>query len=164
LKLDPATFKHVGRKYFKDAKKVVFVDYDRAGRPSVVTLENTDPETFISLEIVYNVDPETGMQRDTAEIMSYGAIELYRHAAHYTKDKNHVWFENKIMEHADPATFEFISPEYTKDKNHVYYEGKLVEGADPGTFKEAASLGYQWMDNKNTYESGKKVVRDFSFQ
>lgn len=37
---------------------------------------------------------------------------------------------------ADAATFEIVLEQYARDKNHVFYEDRIVDGADVATFKE----------------------------
>ncbi len=55
------------------------------------------------------------------------------------KDKNHVFIDAVILEHADPNTFEQIKEYYWRDKNNVYivrygYTDARIKGADPKTF------------------------------
>lgn len=53
----------------------------------------------------------------------------------YAKDGKNVYRVGKIIEGADPATFEVLSHKaYAKDRFAVYFWGKKVEGADPQTF------------------------------
>jgi uncharacterized membrane protein (DUF485 family) len=43
---------------------------------------------------------------------------------HYGKDKNHVFYKNKIIQGADPKTFHYDKDKYNwKDKNNCYYYG-----------------------------------------
>lgn len=51
------------------------------------------------------------------------------------KDRNSVYFEDKIIEQADPATFQIVAEGYSKDKQHVFYHHKILNGADPVLFK-----------------------------
>ena len=46
----------------------------------------------------------------------------------YSKDGNHVYMENRVLEDADPGTFVIVADQsrkkseiYTKDDRHVYY-------------------------------------------
>lgn len=54
----------------------------------------------------------------------------------YCKDKNHVYYGEKLIPDADPETFEVLSPKYAKDKNHVYDEGELLPDYTPDDFNE----------------------------
>ncbi|MBW1295041.1 DKNYY domain-containing protein [Aquimarina litoralis] len=77
------------------------------------------------------------------------------------KDKNHVYFNEKVLEGAQPKTFEIISTEktetkyqyhyYFKDTTTVYYFRNPIKGANPATFqylwgdfsKDTAAIFYQ---------------------
>ena len=48
-----------------------------------------------------------------------------------SKDKNHVYYENRTLGDADPDTFEALNEDYAKDKNNVYNYGEIIEGANP---------------------------------
>jgi len=47
---------------------------------------------------------------------------------------NFVYSGENIIEEADAKTFEHLGYGYSKDKNNVYLHDKIVEGADPATF------------------------------
>jgi len=73
----------------------------------------------------------------------------------YYNDKNHVYFENKIIEDADSKSFEFIGWMYAKDKNNAYYRGKKIDNVDILTFEHA---GTWYAKDKNViYVHGKKI-------
>lgn len=68
------------------------------------------------------------------------------------KDKNNVFKDASILEHADPNTFEQVKEYYWKDKNNVYLlqfggTDNRIENADPKTFK--VIKGYNWTHDKN---------------
>lgn len=52
----------------------------------------------------------------------------------YAKDTNYVFYEGKILERADPKTFEFLKEEYAKDAESLFYRGEKIQGADIETF------------------------------
>lgn len=54
----------------------------------------------------------------------------------YCKDKNHIYYGDKLIPDADPETFEVLSLKYAKDKNHVYDEGKIMPDYTPDKFEE----------------------------
>lgn len=78
----------------------------------------------------------------------------------YAKDKNHAYYDGKIIESADPQSFEFINGKYTKDKNHVFYYDEIIFGANPKTFKLVENSfyknieAYDGKDNNNIYING----------
>ena len=63
--------------------------------------------------------------------------------APYAKDKHYVYRNGRVINEADPKTFQILHVNkdpntcyggYTKDKNHIYYCGSVVPDADPSTF------------------------------
>ena len=60
---------------------------------------------------------------------------------HYTKDKNGAYYYSKLVEDADPETFEVISAYYAKDADRVYCASgisasvKNIDSADSKTFE-----------------------------
>lgn len=56
----------------------------------------------------------------------------------YSKDKQHVYYKDKLIPDADPETFEIISSQYAKDKNHIYEAGKILPDYSPDHFEEDA--------------------------
>lgn len=56
----------------------------------------------------------------------------------YSKDKNHVYYKDKLIPEADPETFEILSTRYAKDKNHIYEAGEILPGYTPETFRKDA--------------------------
>ncbi|NDW10806.1 DKNYY domain-containing protein [Dysgonomonas sp. 520] len=81
-------------------------------------------------------------------------IGLYDHRVG-AKDKNHVYFENKVIEGLDPSSVEYIGRKYFKDKNSVYFETQKIERADPNTFNLIAINYYYASDKSHLYYEGK---------
>ncbi len=59
----------------------------------------------------------------------------------YSKDKNHVYFESKILKEADVNSFTIIPHEesldgfhFAKDDKHIFYLDKAIPVADLATF------------------------------
>jgi hypothetical protein len=67
------------------------------------------------------------------------------------RDKNHVWYGDRLLSGVDPATVEMINPDFTviKDKDSVHYRYDPIPGADPASFKHIGS-GY-YADRKRVY-------------
>lgn len=92
--------------------------YTRSGPPkdyciSKKTLRNS------KISQIENVDKET--------------FEILGPHTNFSKDKNHVYYNNNIVEGADPLTFHsFKDGDRTlwKDKNAVYENGKKIKGMD----------------------------------
>jgi hypothetical protein len=45
-----------------------------------------------------------------------------------------------LIEDADPESFVILEYEYGKDKEHVFYQGRIIPGADPSSFKPLTRL------------------------
>ena len=74
----------------------------------------------------------------------------------YTKDENYIYYEDKIIENADPKTFEIIRDDYAKDKNNVYYQGVIKEEADSVNCAKNNLRGcftkQKFLEESDTYE------------
>ncbi|MCK5509977.1 DKNYY domain-containing protein [Candidatus Parcubacteria bacterium] len=59
------------------------------------------------------------------------------HSARYSiaKDKNYVFWGDKIIENADPENIEYLECSFSKDKNNIYSANKILGNIDVGTFK-----------------------------
>lgn len=77
----------------------------------------------------------------------------------YYKDKNFVYLDTQIIEHANPETFQLIELGYAKDDRHVFYDRTVLKGVDPESFEEDPRKLHVWMDkNGNRYNSsGEKI-------
>ena len=79
----------------------------------------------------------------------------------FTKDKNHIFYQDKMMNVKDINGFKVIGLEYSSDNHHVYHRTNIVENADPKTFK-IYEHGYgeeDAEDDKNKFLAGKKVSK-----
>lgn len=47
--------------------------------------------------------------------------------------------------------------DYAKDKDFVYYQDMIVEGANPATFQAVENKPYYFSDGKNKYKFGKRI-------
>jgi hypothetical protein len=80
----------------------------------------------------------------------------------YVKDKDKVYFFNREIEEADPATFECVtSGIYFKDKNHVYYETAILKDADPSTFKNIG-IESPYAYDQNYYYKNDTIIGNVS--
>ena len=52
----------------------------------------------------------------------------------YSKDVNHVYFYNEILDLADPSSFRVLNENYSADNRYVWYNNDTIPGADPATF------------------------------
>ena len=141
---DQATFKYVGRFYYKDKENLYKLKID------VVNLSDNP------------------LDKISVKGLDLGSFELVNKMSFYWfKDKNKVYFSSdkklKPTDGLDTETFEVLTFNVAKDKNHVYYitnnlksEGKsatdyadyaILEGADAPTFR---MIDYNNFEDKNT--------------
>jgi hypothetical protein len=123
LKLaDPQTFHYINYGYSKDKDNVYYQDE---------ILKLADPQTFSMVtyhsannqyEFRYPYRP--GVIIDVSLDYHNYYIQMYY------ADKNNVYFKDKIIESADPETFQYIGNGRAKDKNNVYFKDKIIESAE----------------------------------
>ncbi|CAH0335208.1 hypothetical protein FVB9288_00841 [Flavobacterium sp. CECT 9288] len=80
---------------------------------------------------------------------------------HLGKDKNHVYKDASILEHADPKTFEQVKEYYWKDRKNVYllqFGGTdcRIKNVDPKTFKVLKDNNWT-LDKNNVYYEFEKL-------
>ncbi len=125
---DPTSFMVIGNGYAKDKDFVYY--YGK--------FISVDTESFEILEAGYTEDKdfiyyERSPIENGGDPQSFKVLDEYWP---YAKDKNFVYYGEKIIRDADIKSFEVIErTTRAKDKNHVYEFGKIIEGADPETFK-----------------------------
>ena len=76
----------------------------------------------------------------------------------YGRDGARVFFENKAVRGADPATWFYLGNGYSLDKRSVYFEEKPVKGSDPSTFHCLPPYGYHCaIDSTGIYFMGERM-------
>ena len=159
---DGKTFKVIRSPYAADQNHVFYGKEAFSDAPEqfkFVQYENdfsTDGET-----IFYNGKALFPGRLDAATFQRIGGSDYY-------KDKNTVLTLEKIVEGADPETFESIPYEknlgdhrdiyYAKDKQSVFYEGVKVEGCDPKTHQIIDSTTHR--DARHVFIKTEKVGDD----
>lgn len=152
------TFRTLQYPYFTDGKKVYYESN---------LIEGANPETFqfIPKTSEYAKDDDQvfflSNALPKADVMTIEKIS-YRH----WKDKNRVFYEDKILLDANPNTFSLLMgshkrvSDFGKDDRFVYYKNKKLESADPATFGISGKDKYggaEWSDGENKYDKyGKK--------
>jgi len=122
---DPDTFEVYkdNLPYARDKNSVYFITSDDyfAAYPvyALKTINDADPETFkVNLVDDFPIPQGNGFQ------------------SLLTKDKNNVYYQDKVFENADPDTFvitQYISINY--DTNYVFLWREIIPNADPQTYK-----------------------------
>lgn len=81
---------------------------------------------------------------------------------YYAKDKDHVFWNDKMFGEIDMAGFKVLGLGYATDGKYIYYHTTIVKDANPSTFK-IYEHGYgdaDAEDAKNKYLEGLKVVEE----
>jgi hypothetical protein len=123
-----------------------FTNYKNDNYDSNNPTENTE-YTKTGNAIYFNGNKMTGVDVGTFQLVD---LDKFREKGsddkgaenpqvNYSKDKDKVFYNGKIINDADPATFSFIYTgafwqEFGKDKNHIFYRGNVITGADIKTF------------------------------
>lgn len=69
----------------------------------------------------------------------------------------YVYYSDKIIENANPATYILLDGPYVKDRRHVFFFEKTVDGADPNSF-EILNINFQCgRDKKWAYHEDKRI-------
>jgi len=79
----------------------------------------------------------------------------------YSKSSRHVYYGEKIIQNADPRSFQLLVPPYGRDTKHVFFFEKIVEGADPATF-EIINDKFQCARDKYALYHEDKKIKDYT--
>ncbi|MCX2680460.1 DKNYY domain-containing protein [Galbibacter sp. EGI 63066] len=155
--IDPATAKTLNDRYISDKNNIYdfqeYVDGERVDSLTAFSYKNLDGLKILKDEYLVLDDKVIydGFEIGTVDIPSFQVVH-----ESYAKDKERVFYLGKMIENADPNTFEiFETPYFSKDKNHVYVDGKILKEADVETFGPAEgkySLVYR--DKNHKYGRG----------
>ena len=138
-----------------------YYGYYKTDKGVYFTLSKHHPHEF-------NMDYLGGVNLDALQVLSNN----------FAKDDRHVWYHEKVMKHADPATFHLGKNGTPKDANHVYYwyrDGKGVseyrpveKGVDVATAEYFVKIenslheyDEEWIrDSKHMYYMGRRIDDD----
>lgn len=183
---DPESFEVIDEDFSKDRQNVYF----EGNGIRVIFWENdikhivqADPETFqvikknskalwvqdeenIFVWVREKIGPWKKIDADKETFQSLSGI--------YSKDNKRVYYEEKVVDGADPSSFVGISSsdsetrvDYAKDKNFVYAGMEKLEGVDPETF-DWKTFDYEEYAKKEIIELAEKDFfsswLDFSFE
>lgn len=145
----PEFLENLGECYFRD-KDFVYIDDGMRAIDSKYksSLKDVDPNFFIDLS-------------------SYDGFMLFC----YGKDKNIVYYKDKVLEGVDPKSFEVLGRGYSKDNKNVFYYSSKIDGLDVASAElvdidHLSALGHDYIKDKNSiYYKDKKLEgidpRDF---
>jgi len=81
----------------------------------------------------------------------------------WSRDKNHIYYNQQLLVEADPNTFEILKLAVAKDANHIFVGNKIFYGPDVKSFRRVnkSSANYDFEDdlgNKYWYRTNKGQV------
>jgi hypothetical protein len=151
---DAATFKVMGRQFARDATHLYFRDQAIAGIDAAsVAVLSPDDVFFKDKNGIYFLTYRDNFSKPRpvpADQDSFLRLDGY-----YSQDRQHIFYEDKILEGVDLKTFEVYPPyddDFAKDKNHVYKRGARLETPHAETF-ELISQAYSRDKNHVYYNS-----------
>lgn len=154
---DPATFEEIDFAIGKDKNRI----YHKANPTQVTDYTKLSPIG----RLMYSDDKN--IYDNNLNIIPDADISTFKNVSdNWYKDKNHVWWSNKLLENANPKTFHPISVTYNsggvysdfnygKDEKNVFYQDSIIIGADPLTFEKREfpdRLGWTVFDCNRVYE------------
>ncbi|WP_336845576.1 DKNYY domain-containing protein [Sphingobacterium multivorum] len=94
---------------------------------------------------------------------SFELLEGANGKARWSRDKNHVYYEQQIFSEADPKTFEVLKFAVAKDAKHIFIGNKIFNGPDVKSFKKVdkSRINHDFEDdlgNKYWYQTNKGEV------
>jgi hypothetical protein len=139
-------YNNFGYKYNlgKDSKNIFFAGEKMSW--DVETFDATNVGLFLDKNGVY-----TAGKGDILEDVDPLTLDVFYGLGglDYFKDKDSVYYNNKVVQEADPESF-YLSGSFGFDKNNVYYEGEIFNDFDPETFED--------LGNGTFYKDAYKVM------
>ncbi len=166
LNFDPATFKVVGRGYFRDKNYVYRAEKHSYGG-QVTLIKGADPENFSPLNNIFSRDGKNVYYK-YLKISAADPETFHPLSNSYSKDKNFVYIWDEILSGADPVSFSVIaedeagfespSMQLVKDKNSLWYaDKKFFEVKSPVVFYRSV------YSDANLYFSDKDTIYAVSY-
>jgi len=156
---DAATFTILDYPYSKDASAVFYL-YTRIKDADAASFSVTGndfskdgKQVYYRAKILEGADPATFFifpNKDSREDINY------------TKDKTHVYWNDRHVPVADATAFTPLGLDYGTDRKNVYFQTRMVKNADPATFK-IYDHGYgdaDAEDAKFRYLKGEKLAKE----
>ena len=146
---DPRTFRPIAKYYWRDAKRVFFVDSEIIG---------ADPETFRPLSKYPwardNHDVYTGTT--AMHVQDISTFTLLQGV--WAKDSKAYYANSGLLDYmtvpCDNKSFTVLNDSYAKDKVRGYWQGIPIEGSDGPTFE--ANSEFLAKDKNRSYSGSNK--------
>ncbi|XLQ19620.1 MAG: DKNYY domain-containing protein [Candidatus Moraniibacteriota bacterium] len=147
--LDPKTFREIGSYgYFADKDTVYYNNI----------LINANPLTFRALKGYYAKDASKIFYKGLEVDADYASFEMVSFCCGYARDKDKVFYYQKIVENVDPNSFEKIGHGYYKDNTNIIYGNSIMTDVDYDTFELIEESVYGANDKNHMYDTGLLVT------
>lgn len=159
---DPKTFKVHSYYFTEDAKDYYWCGHaiHVADRNSFVFLGNIDDY----LETTWAKDRINGYFLRGSKPVPLADYESFHSIEHnevtsgaYAADKVNVYYKDRVVEGADPATFREVEFYVGQDKYRTYYEGNPMNVKD---FSKLVHVGEMYTDGRQVYDYQMRVFKD----
>ncbi len=105
-------------------------------------LPNSDPGSFEIIDSYWSIGKDKNQVYNKKKVLEIDSDSFTMLSSSYFKDKNHVFFDDDIIEGAHAPSFVIIDEDFdvAKDKNFIYSEEERYEDIDVKTFKQLEGL------------------------
>lgn len=91
-------------------------------------------------------------------IADRATFQVMANDSDYAKDSQQVYYLDRVVEGADPRTFQALGYRYAKDARQAYYNGYLFKNVDVATLKAVGSDKFDLYNQDHTYAKDAKQV------
>lgn len=145
--VDPDTFKQVDGYYWKDKNYVYLLQFGGTD----CRIKSSDPETFITFKGYNWAKDKNNIYFEFNKLSEANTESFVVIDADWGKDDGFYYYHDLRLDSLHYNSAEVVSPYYIKDKNNVFFRNKLVKGANPKTFK-VDGVGSFGHDDKNMFD------------
>jgi hypothetical protein len=128
---DPLTFGQIKEYYWKDKHHVFLLQFGGTD----CRIQNADPKTFLVIEDYLWAKDSKSVFHGFDELDSVSPKTFTVIDEHWGRDDSFYYYHNSKIDSLDYETAEIVSRDYIKDKNSLFFQNRLVKDANPKTFK-----------------------------
>ena len=144
-----------GISYFKDKSNIYFKCYNQES-----IIEGANPSKFKILDLEKGISTDQSQYYYYEKLIPFDFSKATVLNYYYTISEDKVFFCFEEIKGADADTFIIIRENLGKDKNHVYFKDKVVLGADSETFNllEGCTNGEYYEDMNRIFYAKDKAM------
>ncbi len=163
--IDKESFEVVDSPYSKD-KNYMYYRTERVDNVDIESFEIIEDSRFYDNDYYKDKNHVFFRGKSLDEVNPNEFKRLGKYTYFYS-DGAHLYYSGNKMDHIDYKTFVIYDGiSYSKDKNHVYYKDRILEDADPDTFREAKGKnGGRYIVDKNyVYDNGGNIDKNMKIK